>query len=289
MRAPVELPSVLSRGLRVLDVCEVDGGSIAQVYRLRVGSRTIFAKTLTGAPPGFFDREASGLRALRETGTVLVPRVLRHTSVGLLLEWIPPSKAPRQSAPAAELFGRQLARLHNTHGAHYGSVDDTPMGYLGSLALDLAPEASYHASYLHRRVEPLTREAVVRDRLDPAALGLVERLITRGSDLCGPPEPPALVHGDLWSGNRVVADDERHWVVDPSAHFGHREYDLALMRLLGGFEERVFAAYAEVSPLSPGWQERLDLHQLVPLLINTLMFQEVYGQRVMSRLRRLAR
>ncbi|CAN5549443.1 fructosamine kinase family protein [soil metagenome] len=286
---PVELPAALTRGLQVSDVREVDGGSIAQVYRLRSGTRTIFAKTLVGAPEGFFDRETSGLRALRETGTVLVPSVIRHTSVGLLLEWIPPGEASQQSVAAAERFGRQLTRLHHTHGAHFGSVDDVPVGYLGSVALDLHPESSYYASYLHRRVLPLTKEAVARDRLDPAALGLVERLIARGPDVCGPPEPPALVHGDLWSGNRVIAADERQWVVDPSAHFGHREFDLALMRLLGGFEERVFAAYDEVSPLSQGWRERLDLHQLVPLLANALMFGEVYAERVMSRLRRLAR
>ncbi|MGB3184364.1 MAG: fructosamine kinase family protein [Ornithinimicrobium sp.] len=289
MRAPVELPLALTHDLHVADLREVEGGSIAQVYRLRVGPRTIFAKTLIGAPQGFFDRETIGLRALRETGTVLVPTVLRHTSVGLLLEWIPHEQVSPSNAAAAERFGRELAGLHNSHGTHFGSVEDVPVGFLGSVALDLQPEASYDASYLHRRVEPLTREAVARDRLDPAALGLVERLIASGPDLCGPPEPPALVHGDLWSGNRVIADDGQHWLVDPSAHYGHREYDLALMRLLGGFEDRVFAAYAEVSPLSQGWHERLDLHQLVPLLINALMFQEVYARQVMSRLRRLAR
>lgn len=282
------MPSALTVGLDVSNVHEVDGGSIAQVYRLQVGEQLLCAKTLVGAPRGFFDREAAGLRVLRDSGTVLVPRVVRHTPVGLLLEWITPAEPPDSHQAADEQFGRQLASLHRTRGPHFGSVEEVPEGYLGSVALDFRPETTYHASYLQRRVWPLAVAAVAADRLDPAALPLVERLVDRGPDVCGPPEPPALVHGDLWFGNRLVAADTRHWVLDPGAHFGHREFDLALMRLLGGFGERVFDAYAEVSPLAPGWQDRLDLHQLVPLLVNALMFNEDYAGQVMARLRRLA-
>ncbi|MGB5951060.1 MAG: fructosamine kinase family protein [Ornithinimicrobium sp.] len=283
-----ELPSALTVGLEVSEVHEVVGGSIAQVYRLQVGPEQLFAKTLTGAPSDFFDREAMGLGVLRETGTVQVPRVVRHTSVGLLLEWIPQCQPMRHSAASDEQFGRELAALHDTHGPHFGSVEDVHIGYLGSLQLDLSPEPTYYASYLVRRVLPLVKAAVSGDRIDPTALRLVDRLLECGPQVCGPPEPPSLVHGDLWSGNRVVAADARNWLVDPSAHYGHREFDLALMRLMGGFGERVFAAYAEVSPLAPGWEERLDIHQLVPLLVNSLMFGERYSTQIMARLERLA-
>ncbi len=98
----------------------------------------------------------------------------------------------------------------------------------------------------------------------------IDQLIGRLDDLVGPPEPPALVHGDLWAGNAVSDASGRPWLVDPAVYYGHREVDLAMMALFGGFSGEVFAAYAEAYPLAPGADERVPLHQLYPLLVHTL-------------------
>ena len=97
------------------------------------------------------------------------------------------------------------------------------------------------------------------------------------ADLAGPPEPPARLHGDLWSGNVLAGADGRPWLIDPAAHGGHREVDLAMLRLFGGPGERCFAAYEDVAPLAPGHSDRVALYQLLPLLVHAVLFGGGYA------------
>ena len=127
-----------------------------------------------------------------------------------------------------------------------------------------------------------------RGALPAAAIAAVERVAGALDDLVGPPEPPARLHGDLWGGN-VMADTEgRPWLIDPSAYGGHREVDLAMLRLFGGTSERVFDAYAERSPLADGWRERIELYQLLPLLVHALLFGGSYADAAHRAARRYA-
>lgn len=281
------LPAGLIEGFDVSEIRSVAGGSISEVFVGQTPRGRVFFKTVANPPDDFYEREAVGLAALRATATVPVPAVLRHHPSGLALEWIEhedrPSPGGRGSG--AEEFGRRLAALHRHRGPHFGSVDSCARGYLGSVRLDLAPQEHWSVAYLEHRVLPLAREAVAVGRVDPAALALVDRLLARGPEVCGPVEQPSLVHGDLWAGNQVIDTEARHWIVDPSAHYGHREIDLALMRLFGGFADATFAAYQEVYPLAPGWQERVAVYQLAPLLANALMHGATFGESVMARLR----
>jgi fructosamine-3-kinase len=95
-------------------------------------------------------------------------------------------------------------------------------------------------------------------------------------ELAGAPEPSARLHGDLWSGNVMADAGGRPWLIDPSCYGGHREVDLAMLRLFGGPSEQVFAAYAERAPLADGWRERVELYQLLPLLVHALLFGGSY-------------
>jgi fructosamine-3-kinase len=95
-------------------------------------------------------------------------------------------------------------------------------------------------------------------------------------DLVGPIETPARLHGDLWGGNRVIGSGGVSWLIDPAAFGGHREFDLAMMRLFGGFGEECYAAYAEVAPLAPDWESRIPLHQLAPLVVHSIKFGGPY-------------
>jgi fructosamine-3-kinase len=105
----------------------------------------------------------------------------------------------------------------------------------------------------------------------------LEAVAVRLPELGGSPEPPARLHGDLWGGNRLVGAGGRSWLIDPAAHGGHREFDLAMMRLFGGFGEDCFDAYAEAWPLSAGWRERVPLHQLAPLVVHAIKFGGGYA------------
>lgn len=283
-----DLPAELTDGLDVQSLRPVHGGLIAQVYRAQTPTGPVCIKTMRQQAEGLFSQEAQGLRALARTGTVPVPTVLRHRRTGLVLQWVEPAPlGVTCSAKAAERFGRELAAQHAHHGPRFGAIDGARTGYLGVMQLDLSATDSWAESFLHARVVPLVHRAVREERMDPGVLSRVDALLRRAEEVCGPPEEPATVHGDLWHGNVLLAEDGRQWMVDPSVQYGHRELDLAFMRLFGGFDDRVFSAYQEVSPLAEAWQERVSLHQLLPLLVNALVFGHSCQASVSARLSRL--
>lgn len=255
----------------------VGGGSIAHAYRAQTPHGPVFVKTLADPPPDFFGREAVGLRVITVPGGPRVPEVVYEHPRALVLRWIEPGAgaSPRME----EDFGRRLAALHAQTGPAFGSVDAATRGYLGSVPIDLTPEPTWAASYLQRRVFPLARQAHARDLVGAADLTRIAQL-AEDPDVCGPPEPPTVVHGDLWPGNRVVDHEGRGWLVDPSAQYGHRELDLAVMRMFGGVSDRVLDAYCEVFPLSPGAERRVPLHQLAMLLVHVLLFGQGYVAKV---------
>jgi len=272
----------------VLDACSVTswrpvgGGSIAHSYRAQTADGPIFVKTLADPAPQFFEREAAGLRALAVPGGPDVPEVVYEHPRALVLRWIEPGGG---GGPAQEEeFGRRLAALHARTAPHFGAVDGSSRGYLGSVPLDLTPRPTWASCYLEHRVYPLARQAHARGLLDASELERVERM-SADPQACGPPEPPALVHGDLWPGNRVVDTAGRGWLIDPSAQYGHRELDLAVMRMFGGFSGRVFAAYEEVFPLTHGAAARVPVHQLAMLLVHVLLFGRGYLPKVTQALR----
>lgn len=237
----------------------------------------VFTKTLVDAPPLFFDREATGLRALRAAGA-RVPEVLEVGDDGITLAWV--EQGGQRTPASEERFGQELAELHRSTAlaaapsSRYGALDGEPTAYLGACRVDLTPTETWHESWVDKRVVPLARQAADLGRLDPAVAALADRITP---DRLGPEEPPTLVHGDLWSGNRLVDTRGRSWLIDPCAHLGHREVDLAMMQLFGGFSGRALAAYVESHPLADGWEDRVMTYQTVPLLVHTILFGGAYA------------
>lgn len=251
------------------DVRPTSGGDICQAFKARHRGRPVFAKTLANAPSGFFAAEARGLAMLRVDGAPPVPGVVAVADDGLVLDWVEPG-AP--SPAVAEEFGRGLAALHATRPDGFGAPRD---GFIGSLPLSNKPERTWTAFYVKHRILPYL------DALSAKERRILERLCERIDDVAGPPEPPARIHGDLWSGNLLWGADDVVWLVDAaSAHGGHRETDLAMLRLFGAPQlETILGAYQEVSPLADGWRERVPLHQLHPLLVHATLFGGHYGAR----------
>lgn len=283
--AAVDLPHELTDGLDIRAVRPVAGGCIARAYQVQTDEGTLFAKTHHDPAPLMFEREAAGLRALRDHATedIAVPRVLRESPFGLLLEWVEPG-AP--SAVTERDLGIGLAGLHRATNDTFGGVDSGSLGYLGSVEVDLTPTTSWPQAYAERRLLPLTEQAVRLGRLDPAARALLESLLPRAGELCGPDEPPALLHGDLWAGNRLVGVGGTNWLIDPAASWGHRELDLAMMSLFGGFGADCFTAYHHAYPLADGWRERQPWYQLQPLLVHAILFGGHYGDAALAAMRR---
>lgn len=250
-------------GVPVVATNPVAGGDICVATRLRLsdGSSAII-KTRAHAPADFFRAEAAGLRWLTVDAGVPTPRVLAVEDDCLVLAFVEPGRA---GADAAEEFGRALARTHATGAPVFGSHGgDT---FIGALPLPNRPAGSWPEFFATRRLLPYLKLARDRGGVSTADAADIERVVRRITDLAGPAEPPARIHGDLWSGNVLWASDGLAYVIDPAAHGGHRETDLAMLALFGlPHLQRVLDAYDEVAPLAQGWQDRVGLHQLFPLL-----------------------
>jgi fructosamine-3-kinase len=263
----VSLPSGVS------DARRVGGGDINEAWRVTLADGTpAFVKTRAGAAEDEYAQEARGLRWLAEPGALRTPRVLEVAGDYLVLEWIEPGSL---SAAGAEELGRGLALTHDAGATHFGAADGAAT--FGSLALPNEPAPDWPSFYAERRLRPLAQIARERHALGEAGARAVEDVCERLPELAGPAEPPARLHGDLWSGNVMADADGRPWLIDPSAYGGHREIDLAMLALFGApHEEDVLAAYQEVTPLSADWEERVRLWQLAPLLVHAILFGASY-------------
>jgi fructosamine-3-kinase len=261
------------------DARALGGGSINRAFQVTLADgRVVFVKTRPETIEGEYEAEAAGLAWLAAPGLLRTPAVLEVSRTYLALEWIEPGSL---SARGAEELGRALAGTHLAGAEAFGAPPGVaPETGFGSLRLPNGPTADWPSFYAERRLIPLAGIAYDRGGLTARGAVLVEKLCTRLADLTGPAEPPARLHGDLWSGNVMAGLDGRAWLIDPSAYGGHREMDLAMLRLFGPPSERIFDAYEELAPLADGWEERVELCQLAPLLVHAALFGGSYGAAV---------
>jgi fructosamine-3-kinase len=253
------------------------GGDINDAFRLTLtDGRSVFAKTNARAAPNFFSAEAHGNAWLAAARALRLPEVLGvgrgddGASPFLLLEWI---EAGPRARDFDERLGAGLAALHRAGAATFGLEQSN---FIALLPQDNRRAASWPAFYRERRLAPLFELARQRGLSDAALDRAADQLLGRLDQLTGPPEPPARLHGDLWGGNVHLDVLGLPVLIDPAAYAGHREIDLAMMRLFGGFGERVFEAYAASHPLEPGHGERQPLYQLYPLLVHLCTFGAGY-------------
>ncbi len=259
------------------------GGDVADSFRVALDDgRTVFAKTHRNPPPGFFTTEALGLAWLREAGAVAVPEVIGWSDEPpmLVLEWIDEA---RGAEPDEDAFGRALAALHRAGAPCFGRQDRRSTGSRG---LPNEPLDTWVEFYATQRLLPLAALARDGGALSGETVTEIESIAGRLTELGGPVEPPARLHGDLWAGNRLVDRSGLSWLIDPACHGGHREFDLAMMRLFGGFGATCHAAYDRAFPLADGWEQRVALHQLGPLVVHAIKFGGGYRQAVDDALRR---
>jgi fructosamine-3-kinase len=259
----------------------VAGGDIndAWAVELESGDR-LFVKTRAGAPPGEYEAEAAGLRWLGEA--ITVPEVVAVDEDFLALRWVD------EGLLDEEALGRDLAELHAAGAPGFGWTPHGGPLRLGAAELPEGEGEDWATYYARWRITPLADQALERGALSREGRAVIERVCERMADLAGPPEDPARLHGDLWSGNVMGGTDGRPVLVDPAAYGGHREVDLAMLRLFGRISPTTLEAYEERLPLAEGHAERVQLYQLLPLLVHAVLFGGSYGASAAQAARRYA-
>lgn len=280
--------NVLEQSLNTLveltETHPLGGGDINEALRLETSAGRFFMKYNSARRyPGMFKAEAEGLNLMRSTQTVFVPEVLGYGDDGedafLLLEYLEPGHRSNQ---AMEEAGRRLALMHRNSSNSFGLDYDN---YIGSLPQKNTRYERWTDFFVACRIEPMLRRATDKGLADQKMKRGFEGLFARLDELI-PAEPPALVHGDLWGGNYLAASESKVFLIDPAVYYGHREMDLAMTRLFGGFPEAFYEGYLSEYPLHPGWMQRTEIHNLYPLLVHVNLFGGGYVSSVASVVKR---
>ncbi len=287
-----DLPTSICRQCRELldaeiqSVLPIGGGDISQARLLETSRGRFFIKLNRGAGAvRMFATEAKGLELLSATKTLQTPQVIGWADSPdgnfLLLEYIETSY---RSEGFWEEFGTALAALHRHTSPHFGLDHDN---FIGSLPQRNGLHSTWTDFFIHERLGPQLDLALETDRLQSADARLFEKLYPKLPDIC-PAEPPSLTHGDLWSGNFLVGAGSHPVLIDPAVSYAHRETDLAMSRLFGGFERPFYRSYEAAWPLAPGFEQRLPVFQLYYLMVHLNLFGGGYAGSVRSILRRFA-
>lgn len=224
--------------------------------------------------PGMFEAEAKGLMLLEQSNTLRIPKVIGAGEYGndsfLLLEFLERGKT---TANFWEDFGKHLAGMHRNSQEYFGVEHSN---YIGSLPQINTPKSDFVTFFIENRLEPQLKLA--GNALSQLSLSF-ERLYKKLPEII-PDERPALIHGDLWSGNFLIGPEGKACLIDPAVYYGHRESDIAMSKLFGGFDAEFYSSYNDAYPLIQGWQARVDIFNLYPLLVHVNLFGGGYVRQV---------
>jgi fructosamine-3-kinase len=251
------------------------GGCINHNYQLRLAKgKTVFCKINSATNlPQLFQKERNGLLLIDRQCAINVPRVIDCTVVGnsqiLVMEWV---QAGERNPKFWERFGEQLARLHQVSNDQFGLDEDN---FMGSVPQKNTKEQSWVTFFREHRLKPLVKECVQKGLLTGRHREMLEDLY---EDLPGffAEEKPALLHGDLWSGNFICNQHSEPVLIDPAVYFGHRSIDLAMSTLFGGFDKRFYQSYQYHFPFPANYTQQWAVCNLYPLLIHLLLFGTGY-------------
>ena len=267
-------------GATVRNFSFASGGCINHGGKVTTSSGTYFLKwNDLKKYPGMFAAEARGLSLLRGAAAVWVPEVI-HVGVPapfqyLLLQNI---EAGRQGTKYWVKFGSGLAAIHKKSSGRFGLDHDN---YIGSLPQKNKLRPSWVEFFIEQRLRPQLHMATERGKVNAEVLRKFDLFYIKAPSLF-PDEPPALLHGDLWGGNIMTNSQGEPCLIDPAVYYGHREADLAMTQLFGGFHPSFLDSYDEAYPLQPGYEDRLDIYNLYPLLVHVNLFGGGYLSQVLA-------
>ncbi|WP_313580468.1 fructosamine kinase family protein [Chishuiella sp.] len=271
--------------LGIETIVPIKGGDINDAFRIESFNKKYFLKVNSATNfPNLFIKEARALNTIKETKTFPIPKILNLGEVGkdfqyLLLEWIEPSTP---TVVNWEKLGRNLAKLHQNTNNQFGWSEDN---YIGIVLQPNKFENNWNDFYAQNRILPMMKLLKNKQLITSKQIKSAENLCKQ-FDSIFPKEKPALIHGDFWNGNIISGEKGEFNLIDPAIYYGNREMDIAMAKLFGGFDDTFFDAYQEINPLEPGYEERLPVTQLFPLLIHAYLFEGYYVKDVQTILKK---
>ncbi len=282
---PSHIKSEIERSLddEILDVKHQSGGDINQAAILTFESRdSLFLKWNSSAPKRMFETEANGLELLRQPDTdLIIPEPFNFGDDFLLMAVVEQAVLTSDSAFR---FGIQLAKLHRNTSDQFGLDYDN---FIGRLPQSNTGHSNWTDFFVTERIEAQLRLGIDLGKFSTSDVNNLEGFSKNVVQLF-PNEPPALLHGDLWSGNYLFTTDGKASIYDPAVYFGHREMDIAMTRLFGGFSSDFYKGYQSEYPLADGFEERIELCNLYPILVHANLFGGGYVRRALNILRRFS-
>ena len=276
------LSDSMSKPINITGTQALSGGCINESVELKTNKGSFFLKwNKANKYPKMFETEALGLKLLRSAGAIGVPGLIDQSEVDntsyLLLEFIEPGKEIKNYY---ENFGSGLARVHKCSADAFGLEYDN---YIGSLKQSNKQYKNGVDFFIEERLKKQIALAQKNGLIPIQLKRKFNTLFERLPDII-PNEKPALLHGDLWSGNYISGKNGEAWLIDPAVYYGHREADIAMTRLFGGFNPAFYSAYNDEYPLEDGWEQRLDFFNLYPLLVHVNLFGSSYLNQIQSTL-----
>lgn len=277
------LQNIIAQKLNIppgaLEIHPIGGGSINQTFRLTTLGQNLFCKINSVSRfPQLFQKEAKALRFLALQNNLKTPQVLHYIETDayqvLIMEWI-------DSGPTTErfwkAFGCQLAALHSITNNNFGWEEDN---YMGSVVQHNKWTADWPSFFSSQRLLPLAKQCLRQKLLATTHITALEKVCDKLGNIFNPADRPALLHGDLWSGNFMCSSKEEPVLIDPAIYFGHPSVDLAMTTLFGGSDKAFYEAYQYHSPFPSNYQEQWSVCNLYPLLIHLLLFDSSYRPQI---------
>jgi len=271
--------------IQILTSQYVSGGCINETVKCTTSSKSYFIKTNSNPPHDLFEKEKEGLRLLYEFSPVRSPVTIgagKIDSVNYLVEeWIEKGLPNKTSW---ELFGKNLANQHRVTIENYGLDHDN---HIGKLHQSNTSHSNWIEFFIEERVKPQLELALNRNLIDHHLVVKFEILFQKLPELI-PNEPASLLHGGLWSGNFMFDSNGEAVIFDPAVYYGHREMEFSFTTMFGGFDQRFYDAYYEEYPLSPRFEDRIEIHNIYPTLVHVNLFGTSYLSSVLSTLNRFS-
>lgn len=262
----------------LISIDKLTGGDINEVYKVHTTSGKYVVKlNQKDNFPNMFQAELEGLKKLSEKGNIRCPDHLRvfekENQQALLMEYISPGKASNQSWKE---FGKSLAELHLNSNQKFGLERDN---YIGSLIQKNNYCVDWQEFLISQRLNPMIEMAVNSGEINYIESKKFDGFLKRIEEIY-PLEKPALLHGDLWSGNFLIDNKCAPVLIDPAVYYGHREMEIGMMHLFGGFDNLLFDTYNEYHALENKWRDRVEINQLYPLMVHVNLFGRSYWEKV---------